>query len=320
MIAPNLQELDIVGKIKDKLLRERQSYAPRCNYASSAGHPCVRKLVYSRLNWQEKLLPEVHSLLRMSDGNVLEGSTIELIRKAGFDVVEQQRPLEWANLQLSGKIEGQIKINGKLVLFEVKTMKHQTWKSINSADDLKNSTKWWIKGYYDQFQLYLLLLGQEFGILFLKSVEGDLKQIIVAIDYEYAEGIAKKLEVVNRCVESKNLPDRIVDRTVCGMCDFRHVCLPNEESDAINIVEDAELSDLLEQREGLKASAKEYEHLDDQIKSFFKERPVGAYLIAGKFQVKLTESARKFVNLPPSVKAQYEEEKMIQRVTITALK
>lgn len=313
-----MEAINIIEKINEKILSERRTYAPRCNYASSAGHPCARKLVYDRLDWQQKALPSPKAIKRMDVGRRIEDYTIDLIKNAGVPVVEQQRPLEWPELQLSGRIEGQIKPNGELVLFEVKSVKAFDFEDINSAEDLLNSRKWWIRGYYDQFQLYLFLLNRERGLFFISSLEGEIKQFEVSIDYEYAEKIAKKLELVNKHVAAKTYPDRITDKRVCSMCDFRQVCLPDEVSDAITITDNPELLQLLERREAVKKAASEYARLDKSVKeTYLKGKPAGDYLVNGKFQVCITDTQRKTV--PDEIKKKYEILKPSQRIEIDAL-
>ena len=247
---------------------------------------------------------------------------MKLLTEAGITVTEQQRPFEWEALQVRGKVDGRIPINGHSVPLEVKSINQFGFEKINSVEDLRKSSSFWERGYYDQFQLYLFMSNEEVGIMLLKNKQtGQLKQLIIHIDYEHAEKIAKKLELVNKHVAEKTYPDRITDKAVCGYCDFRHICLPDEASESINILDNQELIELLEQREALKESAGDYDKLDKQVKdNFFKSQKDGQYLVGGKFQVKITTKDRKFVNLPEDLKKQYEETKPVTVVNITALK
>jgi len=313
------EDLLVVNRLFDSLLKTRRAYAPRCNYASSAGHPCARNLVYQRLNWQEKLLPEPKSIMRMEAGNAIEDLTIRQLQAAGYEIVEQQRPMEWPELQLSGRIEGRMRIAGALILFEIKLVKDWDFDSINSIEDLQSSPKWWIRKYYDQFQLYLFLLNAEWGFLFLRADRGDIKQIIVRIDYEYAEKLAKKLELVNKHVAEKTYPDRITDQSICKMCDFRHVCLPDQEDEAVSIVDDQEVFDLCEARTKLEPLAKQFEEVDSRVKELLKQKGEGLHLVMGKFQATVKTSERKFYNVPDEVKKPYLEMKPTTIVKISQL-
>ena len=116
-------------------------------------------------------------------------------------------------------------------------------------------------------------------------------------------------------------PERIEDRTVCQYCDFKSICLPDEASDSITILENQDLLDLLEQREVLKESAKNYESIDKKIKDNYLESiEVGTHLVGGKFQIKITETQKAYYAVPDDLKEKYKELKPSYRTVITALK
>lgn len=314
--------MNIVEKISEYLQSQRKSFQPSGNYASSAGHPCERHLVYQRLNWSEKLLPNVRTLLIFREGNLHEKAVIQLLTEAGIDVIETQRPFEIKEIQLRGRIDGQIKMEGKKYPAEIKSMNPFDWEKIGSLEDMRNSTKVWIRGYVTTMMVYLLGMNEEDGIFILKNkVSGELKFVFCRIDYELAEREWKKLERVNVHVAAGTYPERIEDRSVCKHCDFRHVCLPDEESEVLNIMEDDELVTMLDRHEALRAAAKEYEELDDTLKErWWKKTAVGTYLIAGRFQVKLSEYMRTFYKVPKEIQEHYKEKIPTVKANITELK
>lgn len=315
--------MNVLEKVYSYLLSERKSWAPAVNYAYNCGHPCARNLVYCRLNWQEKTLPSTSTLLIFREGNLHEDAVIKLLMDAGVPIVETQRPFEIKQIQLRGKIDGQIKgDDGKLTPCEIKSMNPYDFEKLNTIEDMKTSNKVWIRGYVSQMMVYLLGMEKESGLFIIKNkVNGELKFIPCVLDYEYAENDWKKLELVNEHVAAGTYPDRIDDRTVCKYCDFRHICLPDEVSEGINITDDPELLDLLEKREAVSSVASEYEKLDKQIKEkYFKGKDSGDYLVGGKFQVKISSYDRAFYNVPKEIQEKYKESKPVQKVNITALK
>ena len=264
--------LNIAEKINGFLENERKGYAPTANYAYSAGHPCPRRLVYERLNWQEKALPSPRTLLIFREGNLHEDAVIRLLQDAGVKIIETQRPFEIKQIELRGKIDGQIvdEDSGTKFPCEIKSMNTYEWEKINTLEDMRSSTKVWIRGYVTQMMIYLLGLNDEVGIFILKNkVTGELKFIFCQLDYEYAEKEFKKLELVNQHVKAGTYPERIQDKTVCHDCDFRHICLPDEASDSISIVDNPELLELLEEREALREAAKNYEAVDKRLKGYW---------------------------------------------------
>ncbi|MHC4618994.1 MAG: SNARE domain-containing protein, partial [Planctomycetota bacterium] len=102
-------------------------------------------------------------------------------------------------------------------------------------------------------------------------------------------------------------------------CDFRHICLPDEESEQINIESDEELVELLEKRESLKDAAKEFDKVDKKLKEYWKKMEVGTLLIGGKFQVKIITYARTVYNVPDVVKEPYKGSAESRKATITAV-
>lgn len=312
---------NIVQSVYGYLETQRKGWAPACNYASQVGHPCERNLVYQRLNWQEKLLPPPSKLLVFRDGNVHEADILKLLNEAGIAVIEQQRPFDWKELELRGKIDGRIKIENKAIPLEIKSINPHDFEKINSVEDLLKSPKPWTRGYVAQMMVYLLMMNESEGIMLFKNkATGQLKQINVSLDYGFAEDICKKLENVNRHVKKGSYPERITDRTVCQYCDFKHICLVDESTESINISDDPEILELVEQRQALKPQVAAFEEIDDKLKEIWKTKENGTYLIGGRFQVKISSFKRAFYNVPDEIKNKYKEETEHVKAIITTLK
>ena len=155
--------------------------------------------------------------------------------------------------------------------------------------------------------LYLIMSGEEEGIFIFKNKDtGQLKQININLDYAEAEQIVKKLERVNANIRFNKTPERIIDRSTCQYCDFRHICLPDEAQSGISFSDDAELLNLLEARESLKANAKDYDEVDEKIKNFMKAKGAGEYLISGKYQIKVKSIDTTDYDVPKDIKEPYK--------------
>lgn len=314
--------MEILEKIQTYLASERKSWAPSANYAYNCGSPCARQLVYHRLAWEQRPLPSPKTIMIFREGDLHEKAVVQLLMDAGIEIIETQRPFEIKQIELRGKIDGRIKWEGKLLPTEIKSMNPYDWEKINTIEDIKTHIKIWIRGYYSQMQMYLFGMNETLGLFILKNkVTGELKFIHCPIDFEYAEKDWKKLETVNKHVKENTYPERIQDRSVCKFCDFRHICLPDEVSDAMNFVDDPELVQLMERREALEKAASEYDKIDKKIKDdFLKNKANGVYLVGGKFQVHISSFNRKSYAVPEDVKKQYEEVKTFQKKEITPLK
>jgi len=312
--------INIVEKVTDYLQKERSIRPCYVNNASKVGFPCARYLVYRRLNWKDQTLPDTGLMYIFQEGNTHERAVVRLLADAGIEVIESQRTLDWPDIQASGHIDGQVKINGELLPIEIKSSNQFTWAKLNNQDDLKTSDKIWVKNWYGQLQLYLWMMSQPRMILLLKNKQsGQLKQIEIIIDMDYSDKLVKKLELVNKHVAEKTYPDRTSDRTVCQWCDFRHICLPDENSDQIEITNIPELLELLEERESLRQAAKDYEAVDKKLKEYWKRTETGTYLVGGKFQVKLSMCKRTIYAVPPEIKDKYKDSMEYSRATITKI-
>jgi len=312
--------INIVQTVTDHLQKKRAIRPCYTNNASKAGFPCARYLVYRRLNWNDQSLPDMGLMYIFQEGNTHERAVIRLLADAGIEIIESQRTLEWPDIQASGHIDGQIKVDGESLPIEIKSSNQFTWEKLNTQDDLKMSIKIWVINWYGQLQLYLWMMNKPRMILLLKNKQsGQLKQIEITLDMDYSDKLVKKLELVNKHVAAKTYPERINDRMVCQYCDFRHICLPDEESEQINITDDAELLELLEQRQALKDAAKKYEQTDKKLKEYWKHTEPGLYLVGGSFQVKLSMCKRTFYAVPGEIKEKYKDFTEYTRAMITKI-
>jgi CRISPR/Cas system-associated exonuclease Cas4 (RecB family) len=316
---------DIIKEIDIYYDKKRQVFPQYVNRASSAGHPCVRELVYERLNWQQRPLPQLGLQYIFEEGNSHERLTKELLLKLGFEIIEGQRTFEWKELELSGHFEGRLKKGEEIYQFEIKSLNQFDWEKLtDSPDCLKNAKKVWLRKWYAQPQLYLLLDTEKhepISIMLIKNKQtGQYKQINVPLDYPFAETICKNLETVNKHVTAKSYPERIQDKEVCKNCDFKTLCLPDECSDQINITDSQELLDLLEQRDSLQEFSKEFDEVDETIKEMLKPNKDGTYLVNGKYQIKLSTSDRSSYNVPDDIKSKYMQKVPCRRTNITKIK
>lgn len=311
----------IVDKVYEHIEKTKKTFGkPSGNWASTCGNPCERALVYARTHFDERLLPSTSSQLMFREGHSHEHEVLKLLSEAGFEVVEQQRPFRWEKVNVSGKIDAKVKIGSELVPIEIKSMNGYDFDKIKTLEDLKNSPKSWHRQYPAQIMLYMLMDGCDMGILIFKNRQnGALKEIVVNLDFEYAENILKKLERVNEHVRLSTLPDRISDRGNCRMCDFRHICLPDEESEAINLIDNKDLEVILERREEIRKEAKEYQNLNEKLKEVWKTLQPGEHLVGRKYSVKISEVPVKFYNVPPEIKESYVEKRMQIKSIITPI-
>ena len=307
----------IVERVYEHKRSQIKQYPVRTNWASQLGHPCLKYLVLNRTRWQEKTLHNERLQMIFDIGNDIEERVMKDLREAGVSIVEQQRPFDWPEYQISGKLDAKCLIDGTAYPVEVKSMSPFAFDKINSVQDMLNSRYAYMRSYPGQLILYLLMDNKERGYFILKNkVSGAMKEIPVDLDYSIGESLLKKAEAINTHVINKTLPDPIeYDENVCSECGYVHICTPDRIGKEVEIIDNEELEELLKRYEELKPSTKEYDKVDKRISEIVNGREkvlVGNWFITGSWR-KTTK-----YNVPADVKTQYAEEskywvKKIQR-------
>ena len=271
------------------------------NRASSIGHICERKLVFDRTRWQDAALHDVNLQLVFNEGQYQERQILKDLTDAGFQLIDQQRDYFWAKYQLTGHLDAKVVVQDtqcdetkiEAVPLECKSMSPFIFKTIHTADDILNSKRHYIRAYAAQMQIYLLLSNSPRGVLLLKDKSsGQIKEIWMELNLEVAESLIKKCERINAHVAANTVPEPIPwDEDICGRCAYGHICLPEAKREAITITQQPEIEADLNRRAELTASKKEYDDLDDKVKSLFKEQKesrwiIGQWLVTKRLQAR----------------------------------
>ncbi len=291
----------LIEKIYNEKAKKIRATPCHTNRASEAGHPCERYLVLRRLKWQDAKLHDVRLQLLFDEGNHQERIVLRDLEEAGVQIIEQQRDHEWRAFQLTAHLDGKAVLSEtEAAPIECKSMSPHIFDKINTLDDLIKSDKPWLQKYPAQIQLYLLLANAERGFLILKNKStGELKEIEVRLDLDYAEGILRKLKRVNEHVAAGTIPEAIkYDEEICERCPFfQTTCLVEVTRTALELSDDPQLAADLSRRAELEPLKTEFERLDKEIKKKFKDQEkvlCGNFLILGK------EVSRKGYEVKPS--------------------
>jgi CRISPR/Cas system-associated exonuclease Cas4 (RecB family) len=266
-----------------------KQYPQNCLRASSIGHPCKRYHYHSIHDWKEK---QLHDEVRQSiydEGNFHEKVLISELHEMGFEVVEQQRSFQLEDPKITGHIDGILRYDNKDFPFDCKSINSNDYQKLDSLEDFLYSKKYYQANYVIQLLLYLLMSGNEYGCLILKNkITGEIKPIWAQIDYIKLDDVLKRAKEVYKALETNLPPDRIDNLDLCSKCDFRHICLPDMKfGDGVQVLDDAELLELLNRRELAKDSAEEFAEADELIKASVKTTGVGEK-ICGDFIIKVT--------------------------------
>ena len=158
----------------------------------------------------------------------------------------------------------------------------------------------------DRLTLYMMMDNKERGLfLFKNKSTGELKEIWMDLDYDFAESLVQKAEAINKHVAEGTLPEPMeYDENICGDCGYVHICMPDRIGKEVEISDNTELLELVMRYTTLKPGAKEFDEVNERINKLVEGREkilVGDYFIEGKWIDRAT------YNIPPEVKAQYKE-------------
>lgn len=306
-------------------LQPRDPRRPTSLYASRIPD-CERQGVYEFTHYKDKspFTWELHALF--GAGNINEDAYKVQLRELGFKLVEDGAPLSddmRLKYNIGGYLDWRIQWEGSKFVFEAKMMNQHVFDSIDglTADILKSGEitpdmiergvasmkKFiWTRKYLRQLYVYELGTHEEVAIFALTDGRGRWKFVIVPIDYEEAERILKIAERIKGHVESQTLPDRIqFDPQVCGKCAFLNICIPDIEQDAkLKIIDNKQLSDLLEVRDAHLESWRKVEKIDKAIKAFFENVKDGVFTI-GNWIVQRKAENRTNYDIPDAIKQKY---------------
>lgn len=278
---------DIKQRLEEKAASKIKIYPVQHLSASRLGHPCERYLYLLIKHWDEQKAHDVGLQHIFDLGNSIEEYAIERLKEAGFEVITPtvrswriEKPLITGREDLRIKDE-----NGELIPVEVKGLSPQEFDKLNTVEDFLKSKKHYVRGYPSQLFVYMYHFAKEHGLFVLvNKLTGEIKPIDVYMDYEYGDECLKKAERIYKALETDTPPDSCDDISVCENCNLQHICGQVKRVPA-DIELDDELENLINRKNELAPTKKEFDEIDKQIKTIVGEREkivTGSYLVTRK--------------------------------------
>jgi len=306
----NLQTA-IDGAVGNILGEKRKRYPQHTNRCSQLGDPCERRLYYHRTAW-DKAAPISTGLAGIFEtGNELEPLVERHLSEIGsratppFRIVGQQQTTRdelFDAHKISGRVDGFLQVQPvseswqTVAVVDIKTSNPNVFESLDGMDSL--SAYPWTSRYRAQLMLYALAhnLDQCLLVFVNKANLWQFKAISFPLDFAYAEGLIQKADRINAAVETKSPPPKINRPNECGRCEYAHICLPElVGTGTLTVSDDAELEELLIERESVQSAHKRWEQIDGILK---KRLVPGQDLITGKFLIEWERKHRKETMIP----------------------
>lgn len=292
---------NLIEKVLENKAKGIKRSPCKSNRASALGNAvpilegCLRRGVYERTHWQEKELHDARVQLIFDEGRHHERIVLADLAAAGVDIIEQNSAFELPAQEITGHVDGTYIEDGIAYPVEIKSMSPNIFPQVNCFDDLKK--KPWLRAYMAQITIYMLQKNIDKGIFILKNKStGELKQIVVDLDYVLGEACLKTAEAINSHVQAKTLPDRITEMEKCRDCPFKLTCQPDINfGEPLKIVDDPRFEERLDKYFSLSDSATEYDLTYKIIKGRI-EATIGDQkelkIICGKYNVTGKRDAR----------------------------
>lgn len=249
------------------------------------------------------------NVMKMKDGQRHEQWMVMDLINMGYDIIDQQKPIdnhpELRKRNISGHIEFQINENGKLKPCEIKSMTTYTETGINGLKDFDNF--WYYRHYPDQVQIYLFGLNAQEMTYFVKNKDSSKPNMFdIKLDMDRVKKNLDKADLINSCVKAKEPPPRQPWCEECAGCSFLQHCLPDIKGDGglISIEQpEASVIELLERKGELSEAHKEHERLNKLLKDYWKTR-LGdedfKLIIMGDWKFEIKRVNRKGFEVKPS--------------------
>jgi len=218
---------DISNKINQAIIKNiREPQSSRSNWISQIGHPCMRYLVYKRLDGEKAQKITIEKAKLFEGGEIYEALAKKRFLAANLPITKEQKYFSDKTINLIGKIDFMLKYNDLQIPLEVKGISDLDFALLNTEEDFYKSPKYYIRGYPAQLQLYMHLNDAKIGIFYIISKK-TLQDKIIPIEYnkEYVQSLYDKVMLINDFVKNKTYPDAIeYDQFICGECEFKETC------------------------------------------------------------------------------------------------
>ncbi len=300
---------DVVAAYEKYKAGSRGMSMATSNWPTALAHDCRAYAVYMRtVPPAQRRQIGVDLAMIFSEGNDQGRMVKRDLEDAGFIVSDQESQMVWPKYQISGRKDLKIWKEGfrEKINVEVKSCSPFTYDKIKTIEDISDANEPWLRKWYKQVALYMVLQGVEKYWLLLKSKsKGAIKILEFTMNdhiYQTAEAMIKKAEWVNRLIQIGEMPkaeDKISDVDFCSECEFYNVCLPDLTFGPGAVIfsgEDiAELTAQLERRAELDPLRKEFEELDKELKQEMKMHASEGQdrIVIGDWIVKISEVNKK---------------------------
>lgn len=161
---------------------------------------CLRQQYYSIMGYEaEPLNPRAKMTFLF--GDIIEAVIVALAKASGVELVDQQREVNIDGVK--GHIDGIVKDDGNLYLFECKSMSDASFKQLLNkglTDDF---------GYLTQCNVYMHALGLNKAFLVaVNKNTGHIAEVEIEKDENIIKDVENNIKILRYCLKHNKLPER----------------------------------------------------------------------------------------------------------------
>jgi CRISPR/Cas system-associated exonuclease Cas4 (RecB family) len=299
-------------EFRELLEGEISVFAQRAHYLFDISHPCDRYKVWRSTMWeaQRRHDPVLEAIFK--EGHLHQPHVYQRLEQMGFSVVrEQDRSKQWkvgSGAVISGRVDGRITAYrgtkySPTLLLEIKSCSSHTFDTLQTMDDVRKAREHYVRTYYDQCQVGMLLENVERALLVLKNkATGWIKTLgVFPLDYAHAERVIQRIERLQGMITAQVDPPPIpYEPSICDRCGFNYLCWPvRDEKDGAVVLEDSQLAEDIDLWMELRPKHAEYEKVDKGLKAKVKTLvPAKGTGLVGEYVIQLTEKEVKAETAP----------------------
>jgi hypothetical protein len=276
---------------------------------------------FCRMRWQMQA-PHDDVLLRIfEEGHRWHRRVSAAFAEAGIDYVRQEEPMQWPELQMSGRMDGLVLAGpkvpemapGEKAVIDVKGMSDYAFSAINTVRDLLESNHWYHRSYLTQSSVYAShseVMAEWCCIYKIKRSSAETGQIWwrredAAVEVAAAVDACRK---INAAIDQpmteedgSHIPpvDLAVPGGWCGDCSYQAICPAFVVDERGLRFASDEVTDMVQRLHELKPAYSEYAQIQKQLRGMWKIAGPGLY-VCGDYLADVKETPEKPVPAKPA--------------------
>ena len=215
-----MNKFSLTKTIDDHIANSRGDHQPSDNFYATELGSCSRKAVLRRARFEPEPFDE-RTLRVFKVGEILHKFVQDILKIEGLLVATEEPAKQWG---ISGRIDAVVEVEGRNILFEIKSVNSRKFSYLNSESD---------PHYYMQTTFYQMVLQEKYNfsstrLIYLSKDDLRIKEIEIPVERwkpKVEENIKELQEAWENWKNDKVLPDVLEKGNwKCKYCNLKSAC------------------------------------------------------------------------------------------------